>query len=660
VLGEALPPALGVVVVAFMVATDGGYFVTTWNPGALVLLGLLAVALVSARGGRRPPRPLAAAVLLLLAYAAWSYLSIAWSGQPGDAWDGANRTLLYALAFTLFAWRPLPAGTVTTLVGALAAVVVGIGLVELLHLLSAADPRADFIGGRLSEPVGYPNADAVLWTMGVLVCMGLACVRSLPSLVRGPLLGGAVLLGGLALMAQSRGWLFALPIGLLVFVALQPDPVRALGAVVVVALGVIAMRSPVLHVHESLGTGASFPHAVDAAARAVLLAAAVVTVIGVAIAEADRRLKLPWRGLTRSGRVVLACGAAIGLVAVAALTVVAADPRTDISRAWNEFTSGQKRETAASRFSSGLGSNRYDFWRVGMDAFWENPIGGLGADTFQHYYLRQRHSTEQPLYPHSLEVRALAETGLVGTLALGAALAAALIAGIGGGMRWRTRLGASAAGAAVAAASWWLIQGSLDWFWEFAGLGTLAFALLGLAAAARPPARDVAIRGAIARLPRRAAVALGAVAGLLAGLSFVMPWLAEREVRDAASVWRTDPQAAYDGLDRAAGLNPLAGRPRLVDGAIAFRLGQIPRAREAFRQAVEREPGNAYALLELGLAEALSGRREAALRHLRAASAADPLDGFAAAASKLVERGRRPDARAINALIAGRARNRLR
>ena len=42
----------------------------------------------------------------LAAYTALSFLSILWAAVPGDAWEGANRTLLYLLVFALFAlWR---------------------------------------------------------------------------------------------------------------------------------------------------------------------------------------------------------------------------------------------------------------------------------------------------------------------------------------------------------------------------------------------------------------------------------------------------------------------------------------------------------------------------------------------------------------------------
>ncbi len=50
--------------------------------------------------------PVRIALGALAAYTALSYLSILWAAVPGEAWEGANRTLLYLLVFALFAcWR---------------------------------------------------------------------------------------------------------------------------------------------------------------------------------------------------------------------------------------------------------------------------------------------------------------------------------------------------------------------------------------------------------------------------------------------------------------------------------------------------------------------------------------------------------------------------
>ena len=62
---------------------------------------------------RLPRFPLAVRIALgaLAAYTALSFLSIPWAAVPGDAWEGADRTLLYLLVFALFAcWRQRGAG----------------------------------------------------------------------------------------------------------------------------------------------------------------------------------------------------------------------------------------------------------------------------------------------------------------------------------------------------------------------------------------------------------------------------------------------------------------------------------------------------------------------------------------------------------------------
>jgi tetratricopeptide (TPR) repeat protein len=77
-------------------------------------------------------------------------------------------------------------------------------------------------------------------------------------------------------------------------------------------------------------------------------------------------------------------------------------------------------------------------------------------------------------------------------------------------------------------------------------------------------------------------------------------------------------------LHRARQLNPLADNPDLVAGAIASRLGDWPAMQASFERAVNRNPANWYAWLELALAENSQGRRGAALRHLARSRALDP------------------------------------
>ena len=85
-----------------------------------------------------------------------------------------------------------------------------------------------------------------------------------------------------------------------------------------------------------------------------------------------------------------------------------------------------------------------------------------------------------------MELRTLVQTGLVGALLAVVGLGAALLAAWRALARHPDPLARAVAAAAVAGFAYWVVHGSFDWFWEFAGLGAPAFALLGLACALAP------------------------------------------------------------------------------------------------------------------------------------------------------------------------------
>ena len=115
---------------------------------------------------------------------------------------------------------------------------------------------------------------------------------------------------------------------------------------------------------------------------------------------------------------------------------------------------------------------------MALDEFVAHPLVGIGADNFQEQYLVHGRSEETPKYPHSVELRTLTETGLIGALLAVVGLGAALVAGRQA-LRGSDRLGRAVAAAALAGFAYWVVHGSFDWFWEFAGLGAPAFAMLG-------------------------------------------------------------------------------------------------------------------------------------------------------------------------------------
>jgi O-antigen ligase len=632
-----------------MGASEAGFYPTTWYPAALFLLALLAVALIALGRPRAVPRPLLLALVLLGAYTAWTYLSITWAGEQAAAWDGANRTALYTIVFALFALWPFEARGATVVLSTLALGVAGVGLVELLRANASPEPAGYFIGVRLAEPAGYINANVGFWTLGLLPCLFLASRRRIPALLRGLFLGGAGLLAALALMGQSRGWVLALPLALVLYLALVPGRARGALAMLAVGAGAAAVSGPVLAVHDEADRRGLDGLLADATAAILTMVAALV-LVGTLAALADRRIALSERVARRAS---LAFGALLGVAAVtaAAVALAAAEPADRVADAWDEFRRGESQpDVGSSRFSGG-GTHRYDMWRVAWGAFRDRPGRGLGVENFQAEYLLRRQSTEEPRYPHSLELGVLSQTGAVGGLLFGGALAAALAGAI------RTRRSPPAeralAAAAVAIFGYWLLHASVDWFWEFPALTGTALAMLAMATALGPRPDSPRSRA----LPRPAAAA-GCLAAAALAASFAFPWLAERHVSRATKIWPADPAGAFEQLDRAADLNPLASRAQLTAATIALRLGQTGRAAGAFRAALEREPDNRYALLELGMIAAERGHRSRALRLLERAHSRSPRDRVVTEVLADVRRGRRIDLDRVNREILQRARYR--
>jgi tetratricopeptide (TPR) repeat protein len=368
----------------------------------------------------------------------------------------------------------------------------------------------------------------------------------------------------------------------------------------------------------------------------------------------ERRHALSGRETARVRRVLGAVALTTLLIVVSGGLVVAGNPITRVRHSWESFEGGYSSTShSGSRLVSGLGSNRYDFYRVALDEFTAHPIVGIGADNFLQQYLRHGHSDETPRYPHSVELGTLAQTGLLGALFAFVGLGAALAAGWRAMRRADDALGATVAAAALVGFGYWAVHGSFDWFWEFAGLGAPAFALLGVACGLAPApsgaAPSSALRARGGRSSARVcALALGVPLALAAALSLGAPWLSERQVQSAARIWPKAPLAAYARLQNAAELNPLSDRALLVEGSIALRFGDMARAEDAFSKALGRVPDDAYATLELGAIASGAGARDRALVLLERAVRLNPRDPLTRRALRTVQAGRRVDVRVIN------------
>jgi tetratricopeptide (TPR) repeat protein len=640
----ALPALAAIALLIALATSQAGYPLTDWAPGALVALALLVIAVLAA-----PPRlaglPVAVKLALacLAAYTALSFLSILWAGSPGDAWEGADRTLLYLLVFALFAlWRGRE-NNAALLLSVWTLATIGLGIYVAIRLWSAtgASFSGMFAGDRFVYPAGYPNASAAQWLIAFWPALLLARGVQLPWGLRGVLAGGAVVLADLALLSQSRGSMYATAVMLVLVFAFVPQRLRTFATAVPVALAIAATAPLVLRVGERIDAGAS-PHGALDAALGAMFVAALMAGLAVAAGAAIESRRVFSPALARGTRRVLAALAIATLLGVIVAGLVAAgDPIARARSAWHSFKGGYGTSSGGSRLLSGLGSNRYDFYRVSLDQFTAHPVLGIGADNFAQQYLAARHSDETPRYPHSVELRTLSQTGIVGVaialVGLAAALTSAAIA-----MRRSEPLARTVAAAALGGFAYWAVHGSLDWFWEFAGLGASAFALLGIACSLQPRAPLAwSVRAARASAWRSIAVrAVAALLALAAVASLAAPWLSARLVQSAAAVWPQAPLAAYSRLDEAARLDPLSAQPRSVAGSIALRFGDYARAQHEFALALERVPDDAYATLELGSIESDLGRRTAALGLLTRAVRLNPRDPLARQALAEARSGR--------------------
>jgi hypothetical protein len=627
---DALPGIAALLLLLLLGLREAGFQPTLWYPAGLFLLALLSIVLLTG-AAVRPSRGATAAMAALGSFTVWCFASIAWSDVRGDALAGANRTLVYFTAFVLFALMPVPRGFVVALLGVYSSGIALIGLGTVARTTAHDDPASFFIDGRLAAPAGYPNAAAALLLGAYWPALTLSGRRQLPPLLRGALAAAATAVLGTAVLCQSRGSAIAFVAICVVQLAIVPDRARSLAALAVTG-GAVAAAAPVLlDVYPALVDGsASGP--VRSALLVLLAATAGAGGVAWLLAELDRRVVAPPETARRVSHVVIGA-TVLAILLGGGWAAARVSPAERLSAAWDDFTAGQDPPAGSSHLSSGLGSNRYDFWRVALGRFADRPLTGVGIENFAVDYVRERRSDEEPLHPHSLQVRILSQTGVPGAalfvLFLGAAGVASFRA------RGRDGLERASIFAALVAFAYWFAHSSVDWLWPFTGLTIPAVAWLGLATNGSVSGRDCERIGR----PRALVVAAG-TAAIGAAVLLALPWVAVREVRSAESGWVSDPDAADANLARARKLNPLSADADVVAGVIAGRRGDLPGMRAAYGRALERNPSSWFAELGLAVAESEAGRLAAALEHVRRSRRLNPREQVLRDAESSLKQGR--------------------
>lgn len=590
---ESAEAALRAVPVAALVAATAGMAwlergsiaARHWLPYA-VAAGIILVGV--AIGARRPTRAAVLALGALLALAGWQALSLVWTPARSLGRDEVLLTLLYAVVFAVAAQSSrsgLDRLLAVALVGlGVSAVAVGTGIA----IVAGGEPETFFPQGRLVFPVSYVNANAAFFLVGFWPAVVLAARRGTPVFVRAAAGGGAAaLLAGWA-MTQSKGGGVALAVSAAAVFGLCPARLRLLVPVAIAAVPVGVLFDDFTAPFREYEPE-PLRIAVEGAGRSLLLAFAAAAAAALAYALVDARVRLGPRTTRAAGAVVLAAvavGAAVGANALRSV---------DLGERWAEFKRLPEREAGASHFES-LGSNRYDFWRVSLEAARDAPIAGVGVRGFGPVYLEEGRSDETPARAHSLPIELLLENGIVGLLLLGLAVGPPLALAA-------RRLDRVPAVGVFGASVYFLVHAAGDWTWTFPAVGVPFFVLLGstagvLSRALLPPAARAGT-----------AVAAAATALVLFGVPLASERLTER--------------GGPDDLRWAKRLDPLTISPLLAEASSAA----TPAGRvRALRDAADREPDSVAAHYLLGLTYLDLGRKAEARRELREAQRLFPRD----------------------------------
>ena len=343
----------------------------------------------------------------------------------------------------------------------------------------------------------------------------------------------------------------------------------------------------------------------------MLLSCCGLLLVGTAVAFADRRLE-HLRADGREPRAAPAGLAAVGAVVAMVVAIAAIGNPVDwAGDRWQDFK-GDYDEAGfgSSRFSGDLGSGRYDFWRVALDdEFSESPGASATAPTTSRSpTCEHRETSEEPFYPHSLPIRLLAGTGIVGALLF----ARLRRRGVGRCVP-APGPGAGSAGAGSPRSRWRLRPTSASTP-AATGSGRSPRSRCRSSPGSGSPVADSSpTTGQRTRLRRshdgcfrgrrrsRSSSPLPR-SWLVAVASLALPWMSARLTDSAATGWPSDPEAALSRLETARDLNPAVGAPDLVAGTIAvrrrgregcgggFRTGCRARADELVRAARARGP----------------------------------------------------------------------
>lgn len=388
--GVAFAPHL--VILAAVLALSflsGGYVFERATPVALAMLGLAAVWVWVA------PRRLAwsplylAGLTLFGAFVAWTGASVVWSIGPDLSWRAFDYALLYLLV--AFVAGAVPCGRAQLrLVGyGYVLITVPVAVYGLLGKVAPDVLNHAHHYARLSQPLGYWNALAIVLALAAPLALQAASRRGMPVILRGLSAAALALFLFTLFFSFSRGGSLALLAALVVYFALANE--RLAGAAsLVLATGPVAAT-----LYHARGLATLFSATDDdslrtaqghALGRWVLASLIVVLAAQVVAALLHRRLH-PSRGMVRAAGAVLLVLVVAGAVYGTKLYVDRyGGPGGFVRSSWDQLTgktTGSEASGSATRLLSISDNGRIYLVKTGVRQWEKHPLAGTGAGTFR-------------------------------------------------------------------------------------------------------------------------------------------------------------------------------------------------------------------------------------------------------------------------------------
>jgi hypothetical protein len=577
--------AVSFLVVTYYALHQGSYSLIDRQQIAVfvwVAIGLAAICGVLP--AVKPPRVLLIPLIAILAYAAWTLLSLTWTESAERTFAEFARIVGYLGVLVLVwigigrtTWRLIAAGLISAGV-----------LVCFLTLLSRLWPAmfpSDTVAinlktTRINYPFGYWNAVGCWSAMTVTLCLAYAG-HARSAIVRGLALAAVPICAAGLYLAVSRAGFGGAAVGVLALVVLSRNRWLTFIQAVLAAIASGALMV-VINRHQEIALGKGTEGAWSVAAMAAIAAFALFLV-----AFLGRRSELGAKLRMKPERGRPLAIAAIGFVVVALIAAVAISG----GKAYDEFsgkTAGVDPASTSTDRLAQLNGNRHNLWDSAYRAFKSEPVHGIGPGTFEFWWSRDGVNGEFVRDVHNIYLEALAETGIVGLLLLLTFFVGLLWAALAA-RRYLTesdREGVGIHAGLTAVFAVFIVQAAADWMWESTAITVFALGAIAVASSASSGPRERRQGDATKSVGILVASAL-AVIVMLPGLSN------QRQIAKSQAAFRAgDKQLSLAAADDAISAESWSATAYSQRALALEAAGNLAAARDAIERAEELEPYN--------------------------------------------------------------------